>query len=304
MKMATAKPSTRRVRWSAASAILASLAAAISLSACGGAGSVIDPVANAATISNGAPGYRLTLAMRIGSPSLPTGISATGTGSIDRATHSAALTLSMQLPNSAAVTSALGGSNTLQIREIVHGLIFYIGLPPALASKLPGGRPWLKLNLAKAAAAQGLGGLSSLTNNPASSDPSQFLQYLRASSGKITKVGQATVLGFQTTHYRGDVDLSRAANTVPASDRATFRQTISHLEAMTGLTHIPVDVWVDSGHRVRQMVMSFSENVPSSGQKISISIRIGIPQYGPQPAPVVPAADQVTDLSSLTGQTS
>jgi hypothetical protein len=73
----------------------------------------------------------------------------------------------------------------------------------------------------------GIPGLSSLLSNPTSSDPSQFLRYLRATSGGVTKVGTQTVDGFQTTEYRAKIALNRAPNAFPAASRAQVRQTIA-----------------------------------------------------------------------------
>src|SRR5579884_2308547 len=174
--------------------------AAVLLSGCG-ASSTIDPVARAATVSNAAPGYRATFSMRIGIPVLPTPLSATGSGRFDIRDHTGTLNLAMNLGSIPQAAQALG-SSTLRLEEIVNRLTVYLKFPSAITSRTAAfhGKPWLKINVAQAEQGLGLGGLSALANNPTSSDPSQFLRYLRGSSGNVTKVGTGTVDGFQTTH--------------------------------------------------------------------------------------------------------
>src|SRR5581483_667697 len=143
-------------------------------------------------------------------------------------------------------------------------LTIYMKMPSTLSAKLPGGKPWWKLNLAQAAAAQGLSGLSSLTSNPAGGDPSQFLQYMRG-AGKVSKLGSAQIAGFQTTHYHVLVDLDKVATKMPSSERSAVNQTIKKLEGMLGSHQLPVDVWIDNNNLIRRMQMHMSL-APSSGQ--------------------------------------
>ena len=88
---------------------------------------------------------------------------------------------------------------------------------PWRTSKIPTfSKPWLKVNLAQAASAAGIPGLSSLASNPASTDPSQLLQYLRAVSGTVTKVGSESVNVVQTTRYHAQIDLDRVPDALHA----------------------------------------------------------------------------------------
>ncbi len=286
-----------RASRSGAGAALVTLLGAIAVAGCGGSvANVVDPVAQAATTSTKTAGYRLNMSLAISSSALPSPITGSGQGAFDVPAHAGAFTLSMNLGSNPQVVQALGGS-TLQVQELIKGQTIYMKLPTALTSRLPtfGGKPWVEVNLAKIA---GVAGLSSLTSNPATSDPSQLLNFLRA-SGKVTKVGTEQVNGVQTTHYRGAIDLSRIANALPGASRQAVQQSVQALEKMTTLRELPFDVWVDGQHLVRRMTISFSESV--SGQSETVSMRIDIPQYGPQPIPAAPPADQVTDLNALAG---
>jgi hypothetical protein len=205
------------------------------------------------------------------------------------------MTVDMNLGSTPLVAQLLGGS-TLHVRELIAGLVVYVKLPPVLVDKLPGAKPWLEVDIAKAAAAAGVPGVSSLGENPAASDPSQMLQYLRGASGHLTNLGSASVDGFQTTHYRAVVDLDRVPNLVPAASRNAARQSISALESLTHLHQIPIDVWVDGQHLVRKEQLSYS--VSADGQSLRMQTTVNVPDYGPQPAPALPASSQVTNLSA------
>jgi hypothetical protein len=268
----------------------------------GGCGSssvsnAIDPVAKAATVSNQAPGMRMKFVLRLTTPVLPAPIVGNGSGTFNSAAHSGSVTFTMDLGGIPAVTQLLGSSK-LQIQEILSGLTLYLKLPAALGhNPALHGKPWLKINLARAARAAGIPGVSSLLNNPSSTDPSQFLRYLEATSGGVTKVGSQSVDGFQTTEYRARINLDRVANAAPAADRAQVRQTIAALERVAHIHSMPVKVWIDARHLVRREELSFAETV--SGQSVNAAIRIDIPQYGPEPQPQLPPASQVADLTHL-----
>lgn len=275
-------------------------AASVAAGTAGCGSSSLDPVATAATISNAAPGYRMNLTMGITSASLPGGIRTTGTGSFTPAARTGQLTLAMNLGSIPGVTKALG-SSTLTMRELLDRDVFYIKLPEALATRLPGGRPWLELNLAKAAASAGIPGLSSLLDNPASSNPAQLLQYLKATSGGVKKVGTATINGRATTEYHATIDLSKVPGVVPAAQRSSAQQAITAIERMSKVRSIPVDVWIDAQHLVRQMTMQFTEQVANTGGTLGLAMKLDIPSYGAQPAPPFPPASQVTNANSLLG---
>lgn len=271
---------------------------AVLLGGCGAA-NVIDPVAKAATVSNASPGMRMAFSMRISAQALPAPITGVGSGSFDPAAHTGSVTVAMNFGSIPQVQQALG-AGTLRIQEIMSGSNVYVKFPPALArSAVFRGKPWLKINLGAAARSAGLPGLSSLLNNPVSSDPSQFLRYLRAASGHVSEVGTQSVDGFPTTQYRATIQLDRVAQAFPAADRAQVRQTVAELERVTQLQTMPVNVWIDHQHLVRRIRFGLGEQV--AGQPLSVAMTIDIPQYGPQSPPQLPPADQVTDVTAGLG---
>lgn len=272
--------------------VAACAAAAIALTGCG-ASNVVDPVARAATVSNQTQGMQMAFTMRLTTAALPAPIVGSGSGTFDTPSRSGSVNLAMDFGNIPQVAQALG-SSTLRMEEIIHGLNVYLKLPSAVNRGAAQGKPWIRINLGRAAQAAGIPGVSSLMSSPTSSDPSQFLRYLRAASGGVTKVGNESVDGFQTTHYKAQIDLDRVPNSFPASSRAQVRQAVTALERVANIHTLPVNVWIDGQHLVRRMAFAFNETVV--GQPISADMRIDIPHYGPQPAPQLPPASQVTDV--------
>jgi hypothetical protein len=301
------RPLTREGTKRAAALLAAAVlgASALVVSGCGSSSSNSssdngsDPVAMAATRSTSVSGYRMTMNMQISSPALPSALTATGNGTFDIKDKAGTFSLAMDLGSIPQAQQALGGS-TLRIDELLKWPVIYMKLPAAIAGQLASsGKPWIKIDVTKAAAAAGVPGLSSLTSNPASSDPSQMLQYLRAVSGDISNQGSEQIGGLDTTHYKATIDLNKVPDALPASARAAARQSIPAMVKLLGKSTLPVEVWIDNQHLVRQMKMSFGSS--SQGQSATIGMTIDIPEYGPQPAPVLPSPDQVSDASSLLG---
>lgn len=286
----------KRIRRYGAVVAAAAAAGAVAVTASGcGAASTLDPVAKAASISTTTPGFQMRFEVRFGSPQLPTALTATGTGSIDARDRTGSVVFVMNAGNDPDLAKALGGS-TLRLEELVDGTTVYVKLPPAIASRLPGGRPWMKVDLAKAS---GIPGFSSLANNPVSSDPSQFLSYLRAAAGHVSKLGTEVVNGVQTIHDHATISLDRVPDALPSASRKGAKQAVSSIEQLTGLKQLPVDAWIDSNNLIRRMRLSFAESLAPS-VKLNIGMTMDFIKYGPQPKPAFPSADQVSDASSLS----
>lgn len=248
----------------------------------------------AADVSTAAAGYRAAVTMHETVPSVGS-IDATANGSFSPAAHTGAMNMQMQLPPSA-------GLGTLQLQMVLSRSAIYMKLPSQLASKLPGGKPWIYINLDQVGKAAGIPGLGSLVSGTSSlSDPGQYLSFLRAASaGSVKDLGQATVNGFSTTHYHAKLDLAKLPQAVPAAQRPTVRQLVAALESKGATTQIPVDAWIDSSHLIRRIQMAFSEPLGTTGQTAKIDLTENFLEYGPQPAPAAPNRSQTVNLLSLT----
>jgi hypothetical protein len=257
-----------------------------------------NPIAQAATVSAGAPGYRMHMTMAITAPVLTAPITASASGIVDLRDHAASMSMSIDFSRLPQLAQALG-SSTMQLGMIMDGATIYMKFPEALAAQVPAlsAKPWIKMDLAKLT---GVPGVSSLMDNPAASDPTQMLRYLRAASDSVADEGQQEVDGLATTHYRAELSIDRLPDNLPPSERGALRQALSKLQQATQMHDFPVDVWVDAHHLVRRIVLSLGFHL-ASGPVMQETVTGDLTDYGPQPRPTPPQADQVRDLTSLVG---
>lgn len=265
--------------------MLAAIAALLAIAGCGSSQSA-TPVIRAADVTAGAPGYRLAGAATITVDGAQgRSVHMTMSGSFDRRDRLGRMT---------AVANVVG--HRLQVSELLSALTVYMptnAVPNA--AKLAGGKHWLRLDMSRAI---GGAGISSL---PTATDPSQFVDYLRAVSSGVTNAGRATVRGVPTTHYRATIDLDKYPGLVAPAQRQAVVTSVKNLEATLGSHVIPLDVWVDSRHLVRRMRLSFGECV--SGAHFRFALTAELYDYGPQPRPRIPPASQTYDLTPLLQST-
>jgi hypothetical protein len=253
------------------------------VSGCGSSNS-IDPVAKAAEATARVPGYRMAATATITTPASGPLKMQMG-GVFDRANRSGTMT---------AAESVAG--HQFQFTEVFSGLTFYLraaGIPQL--QKLTGGKAWLKFDMSRMLGAMGLGSL------PTGTDPTQFLDFLRAVSASTTKKGTETVRGVQTTHYHATVDLTKYPKLVPSSQRAAAQRSVSTLTQALGGHTLPMDAWVDHNNLVRRMAFNFTECVAQ--QKVQFGMTMDIYDYGPQVQPQLPSTGQAFDITPLLSST-
>ena len=222
-------------------------------------------------------------------------ITTTGAGSFSPNDHSGSMTMRFNLPGVAGVLGAL------DMRVVISGETIYMRMPAEIAARIPGGRPWWKLNLGSLGAAEGIPGLGSMMSGTSSlSDPSQMVDYLRAvSAGSVEDLGHATVNGIATTHYRAEIDLARVPRAVPAASRKDAEAFVAALEKRFATGTVPIDAWVDAAHRVRRVAMDYTVSPVAGGPTVRVALVSDFTHYGPQPPPATPPPGQTSDILSL-----
>jgi hypothetical protein len=258
-------------------------AAAVVIGGCGAANTVsqaVDPVAKAAETTSRVQGYKMSAAVTINTAVGP--VKTTMSGVMDRATRTGEMTS----------TESVAG-HSFSMDERLSGLTVYMN-----ASSIPGlnqlthGKQWLKMDMSRAFGSLGVGSLSTT-----SSDPSQFVDYLRAVSDNTTKVGTDTVRGVATTRYHAIVDLRKYPKVVAGAQRATATQAIARMETVLGGHTMPMDVWIDHNRLVRRMSFTMGECV--NNQKLSMHMTMDLYDYGPQHTTAMPSSSQTFDLTPL-----
>jgi hypothetical protein len=275
--------------------LLGMLGACAALSAwgsgCGsGTAAAIDPVAQAAQDTTHVGGAHMSFSGSVQVGGLVSPITLTGSGYFNFARREGSFSFAMSgLPASAQ--GALGGGS-LQIVELFKQGTLYMGSP--LLAGVSGGRRWVSLDIARVGHAIGLDP-TSLTSGGA--NPADYLRYLDAAGARTAAVGHGDVRGVPTTHYSGTLDLVRAADALPGSDRAQARAAIEQLVAQTGQRAMPIEVWVDAHRLVRRISLSLSFS--NGGRQASTTIRADYYDFGPTPAVNAPPSSEVLDI---TGQ--
>lgn len=261
---------------------------ALSLAACGGDSLSFDAAASAASTTK-AKTAKVAFDTTIAGSG--TTVSMKGEGVVDFQRRSAKMTFDVgDLLRSSGAPAARDEKWTI----LTQGLVVYINAP-SLSKQLAGAKPWLKLDVAALAkkANVNLEQFRQLTQN----DPSQILDFLRAVSGKVEKVGGEDIRGTATTHYRADVDLDRVPDQAAPKLRATFRKSIDALKRQLGTDKIPIDVWVDAANRVRR----FQEHLPvaAAGGGGKVDFGIDFFDFGTPVTVRPPPAAQVQDIGAL-----
>lgn len=262
-----------------------------------------QPVA-AATARTDSARFEMELSMQI--PGFDQAFSFTASGASDEKSGKGEFT--MDLGSFAELMGGLAGSmggkapagfgdpENWKLEMRLDGTVAYMHMP-LLAGKLPGRKEWVRLDLEKAASLQGLD-LAQLQGFAEGSDPRQMLDFLRAVSSEVTRVGTEDVRGVETTHYFAVVDFQKAlADLAKKSGQSSLLTQLGGFAS--SLQNVPLDVWVDADNLVRRMNMDLSFAVPGQSGEAKVSMAMEIFDYG-QPVTVdVPPASDTVDFSAL-----
>jgi hypothetical protein len=308
---------TTRVRASTALLVVLALLAVVASGCAGGGGTTaaaptsLEALADSARRSADASTGRFTFAMDMSMPGFGGAFGFTGEGAFDTKVGKTQMSIDLSsfFELMKGLASSFGGSTSgslgdvdaddFKIDAIVDGLVMYMHMP-FLEDKIPGGKPWVKIDLRKAAASVpgfDVDELLQFTNN----GPQSTLSYLEAVSGSIETVGVEDVRGTSTTHYRVSIDLTKYANLVPSAQREKLASLLDQLVKQTGVRTIPVDVWVDADSLVRKLEMDFSMTQPGSSQTATASMTFEMFDYGEPVNITLPLPEETADVTSLAG---
>ena len=262
--------------------LVPALAACLALAGCSSDG------ADAAEAVRGAPdktieagSARAALSLSFTTGGVPTTVR--GDGVFDLRNRRGGLTLDL-----GSLSGAFGGG---AVDAVLSPEGIFVKLPSAPGGA--GGRPWLKISLATLSEQAGLnlGSLAQLQQ----SDPTQALTYLKGALDDVDEVGEDTLRGVETTHYRGTIDLRRATASLPPEAQAAVEDAIASL----GTSRIPADVWLDDDGRIRQLRITADPD--GEGPNGPGTLAVELYDFGATADVQVPPADQVADLTDLFG---
>jgi len=258
------------------------MAAAVVLTTRGGSALSLDPVAAAATKSQQAGAARIRFSLGLRGPQDQT-VRLHGAGAIDGT--SGELTMNMgSIPGQSVIPD---GTTLKEISLEENGdYVVYVRLG-ALASQIPGGKHWVKLDVSKLGKSAGIDLEKLLAGSQM--QPGDLLSMLKAEGAKIRKVGPATVDGAATTHYRATVDLAKALEA---------KGLTSPLLAgiATQMPKVPEDVWVGKDGLVRRIGLSLG--LPQG----HMDMRMDLYDYGADVTIAAPPSSDVFDATAFAEQ--
>jgi hypothetical protein len=246
-----------------------------------------DPVERAAYVSTREAGSRFTLNLQLTrSPSQSFAI--TGSGYAGQGGHAVKMSMNFSgIPGASGLATGGRGVEAVFLYPTVYMRL------PFLSDKLPEGKSWLKIDMSKVVKATG-GTPVPQVLDIGQVDPSQFLEYLKASSGNVQRLGSEQLYGVATTHYQAMLQLPAVLKQLPTQSRAAARPLLQHIGNAGA---IPIGVWIDGKGRVRKIQMSLSIAGPTASG--SATVTVGYTAYGPVPPVSPPAEGEVVNLTSL-----
>jgi hypothetical protein len=256
---------------------------ALAAAACGGSEPTAerapqDTIALAASKTNEAGTYKadITAEMDIAGQS----IDMSGTGEFDGAQQRGHMSYAMNL-----------NGQDVDMEMVFAYPVIYMQLPPESGS-LPDGKTWIKMDLEKLGQQAGFDFAQII--QAGQSDPSQGLGFLRGATD-VQAVGDEDVRDVPTTHYTAVVDLRSLGTKYPE-----MKPSIDQLVDQSGISRVPVEVWIDDDGIVRRMKQTFGGN--SSGLQMNMTMTSDLYDFGTDVSIKEPSADDVVDFAELTGQ--
>ena len=176
---------------------------------------------------------------------------------------------------------------TAQDKTIQQRVVDQVLYQQVSGQKVPGGKPWIKIDLEKVAGQQGL-------RDQQIGDPARTAAYAKAITDKdVTKVGTEKVGGVSTTHYKVTVDVSE----LPGGEQ---------MSQQLGPT-LPMQVWLDDEGRLRRQQIDMTLKAPASAsakpegsasaQQLKMSTVIQFSDFGTEVNAEAPPAGQVADMT-------
>jgi hypothetical protein len=288
-------------------AALVALAAVIA-AGCGattGAVPELSSFTNVAQTSSAADSARFSLEANVTVPGIDKELAFSAEGGFDTAAKRSQLSVDLSavadLMKSFAsgfggtVKGDLGSPDDWKLDVIQDGEVAYVHFP-LIAKQLPAGKTWVKgdaktLSTADAGQLKQFGSL-------AGTDPRDIFGLLKAVSGSIEAVGTDEIRGVETSHYRATIDPAKLEKLVPAAQRESLGGLDQSIQ-QSGLTEIPVEIWVDSEQRVRKLSLDVDTKQPGLAGSMKASLVVEVYDYGKALDLELPPADQVIDAATL-----
>lgn len=277
----------------------AGIATAVSIAAvavvtvgCGGGKSAsalaFDPVSAAAARTQHAGAARVRFSMTFNTPRLQgKAFTIRGTGAIDGTSGEMTFGLGSMLQQAGVPA----GSSIKEIFLKENGdFVVYMDLG-ALASQIPGGKQWIRLDVSKLGKAAGFDFNQLLSGSQL--QPTDLLSMLKTEGATVSKVGTATIDGAATTQYHVTVDMAKALEA-----RGLTSPMLAGIAAK--MPTVPEDVWIGTDGLVHRIKVAVS--MQPHGKPLRMAMAMDLHDYGADVTIAAPPSSEVFDATQLAQQ--
>ena len=167
-------------------------------------------------------------------------------GVVDSAHHRASLAYNLAF----LAKASAGTSADALVGRVVHDGNNAFVSSPAITRRLPSGRRWIEIADTEA---ERSGSLAGGTSGVGTLDETKPVDHLRAVAGKTEELGDETVNGVATKHYRSQLDYRLYVPLVARSQRAGLRKAVAKLDSTLGGTSFPVEAWIARDGMIRRV---------------------------------------------------
>jgi hypothetical protein len=149
---------------------------------------------------------------------------------------------------------------------------------------VPAGKEWIKVDMGKATKALGFNAKGLLGTSPG-----DVLSSLERTRTPVETVGEETIDGVETTHYRGTIDPKK----VPAADR---------LQQLTAPVYKPLEAWVDGDGLLRQVKLDYTTRAYTNrAERAHVTLTMKLHDFGATVDVEPPAPGTVVDATAPAG---
>jgi hypothetical protein len=267
----------------------------VEATACGGGGpsskTLVDAADKTLSSSTFSTAYDASLALATQKGA----IEFKGAGVVDTRSHRTRV--SVDLSSLAAISGAKGDLSSFQGEEVVDAAgdtVIFLRIP-FYSEHLPPSKPWLRLDYGKAVKQQGIA-INALTLDQ---DPGQYLEFLRGATGKVRKVGSATVGGVDTTEYAGSLFILSYPRALSGARQTAAEHVADRIVQLTKRSTFPTRVWVDGDGRVRRMTFDYTIPQSNTNPAVDYKLILEYKQFGDEASIGLPPADEVARPNQL-----
>jgi hypothetical protein len=281
---------------------VALLAAVAAVAGCGGEAGKPDPqtIVQAARTTDGKGGVHVVFEATLDIEDAPRSIEFRGEGDEDRRARSSEY--DVDFSSLAALDPSAGSPDDWRGAVVKRGPVAWakLGVIDELLTQL-GFRAgsWIEMDLRRRPDSRTELGRSLAQLNE--QDPGQLLDYVHAAEA-TERVGEETVAGVRTVHYRGRVVLDDVVAALPSEERAAVQENVERVMEGIGGDELPIDVWIGRDALIRRIRLHYDfERNPQTGQRLDAELEAtaDLSGFGRRVVPRVPPDEEVVDVAEL-----